>query len=344
MVSSREGDSMTEVFRWGILGTGGIAKDFADGLAELPDARLHAVAARKRASAQAFAQSRADKGQHPQVCDDYAAVIQHPEVDVVYIATTHHNHVALARQAIAAGKAVLVEKPVGLHGDEVATMVAEAQASGVFLMEAMWTRFMPAIQALQHALAEDVLGPVRLVQADFGIDLPHIDAQHRMLDPALGGGALWDLGIYPLTFSRLIFGCDPHHIQSIMIPAPETGVDELSAILARFGDGGVAQLMCGFRLRVPHQARIYGPKGRIVVDDFFHPQAFTIEPHEGEARTENYPFTGPGYQFEAAEVQRCLRAGLQESSVCPLQETLALIRIMDQLVQQWGIIYPRGAL
>lgn len=329
---------------WGIVGTGGIAQDFADGLLEVPDAQLLAVAARERASAERFAQARQAKGQQPAVCDDYAALMHDPQVDVVYIATTHHNHVALARQAIAAGKAVLVEKPVGLHADEVATMIAEAQAAQVFVMEAMWTRFMPAIIELQRVLAAGIIGPVRLLQADFGIDLPDLRPCHRMLDPALGGGALWDLGIYPLTFARLIFGSKAQQIHSTIVPAPETGVDELSALLAHYPCGGVAQLMSGFRLRVPHQARLYGPQGRIVIDDFFHPQGFTIEPHEGEAQIVERPFSGPGYQFEAAEVQRCLRQGLSESPHCPLGETLELITTMDELVQHWGLRYPRSAI
>lgn len=328
---------------WGIVGCGGIARQFAEGLATLADARLVVVAARDLGRAQDFAQHLSSEGQQVRAVDEYAAVWNDAEVDVVYIATTHQNHVALAKAAIAAGKAVLVEKPVGLHASEVKALIDQARDAGVFLMEAMWMRFIPAFRRLQADLQAGVIGPPCLIQADFGIAIDSQDPRHRMLDPSLGGGALWDLGIYPLTFARVLFADDPLQVHSDWIPAAETGVDEMALIQARYPGNRLAQLSCGFRLRVPHQGRIIGPQGRIVIDDFFHPQGYTIERHGQEPQHVKAPFTSTGYQFEAAEVQRCLRAGLTESPDCPLDETAAIISCMDDLVQSWGLRYPASS-
>jgi predicted dehydrogenase len=276
------------------------------------------------------------------VLNSYAELIADPNIDVVYIATTHQNHVTLARQALATGKAVLVEKPMGLHADEVAELIAFARRQQVFLMEAMWMRFIPAFRRFQKVLAEEVIGPVSLVQADFGIDVPP-DPQGRMLNPDIGGGALWDLGIYPLTFSSLVFGSTPSALCGLHRAAKETGVDEQNVAIAQFPGGGLAQMQCGFRQKVPHQARVYGPKGRILIDDFFHPQSFIIELNGEQPCHIHEPYTNSGLQYEAMEVHRCLDAGLSESPLCPLDETLGIIRCLDALVTSWGITYPLSA-
>jgi predicted dehydrogenase len=249
-----------EFIRWGIIGCGAIARGFTNGLTRLPDARLEAVAARDPKRAAAFIAENDPAQQDARVLPDYQSLIEDPDVDVVYIATTHHNHVALAHAAIGAGKPVLVEKPVGLHASEVEGLIAAARSRGIFLMEAMWMRFLPAFQAFQDTLASGIIGPVQLVQADFGIDI-EAEAHGRMLNPALGGGSLWDLGIYPVTFARLAHGADPVLWQGFHQPAPETGVDQQAVIIGNYPDGGLAQLQCGFRMKVPHQARVYGPKG-----------------------------------------------------------------------------------
>jgi predicted dehydrogenase len=333
----------TTPFRWGFIGCGGIAEGFATGLLTLPDAELVAVAARAEEKATAFAEkyAQAADGPTPRALDDYQALVEQDDIDAVYIATTHHNHVTWARAAVAAGKAVLVEKPVGLHTDEVATLIDEAKAANVFLMEAMWMRFIPAFVDMLARLRDGVIGEPQLVQADFGIQHDW-NPDERMLNPALGGGALWDLGIYPLTFARIIFDDDPEYIHTAWRPAADTGVDELSAYLASYSDGRIAQLSSGCRLRVPHQGRIYGPKGAIILDDFFHPHGYRIELHDQEPEVVSLPFDSSGYQYEAAEVQRCVRAGLLESPHCPTSETLGIIRDIDGIVQQWGLRYPRA--
>ena len=170
------------------------------------------------ARATRFVAERAEAQQNARVLASYDALIHDPDIDIIYIATTHQNHVALARAALTAGKAVLVEKPMGLHTQEVSALIAHARQNKAFLMEGMWMRFIPAFRHLQQTLAQQLIGPVSLVQADFGIDLP-ATPEGRMLNPQIGGGSLWDLGIYPLTFASLVYGSTPSAM-SAFTPQP----------------------------------------------------------------------------------------------------------------------------
>jgi predicted dehydrogenase len=320
---------------WGIIGCGQIATAFATALSQVPGACLRGVAARELSRAADFAKRFSAQ----QSYGDYASLFADPQIDIVYIATPHHNHAALSLQAIAAGKAVLCEKPVALNAADWDRVTAAAEQAQVFVMEAMWTRFMPAVQELQAQLDAGLIGPVQLIQADFGIHNDW-DPRGRMLNPELGGGALLDLGIYPLTFASILFRAQPVSLHGFMKPAVETGVDEFSSYHADYGDGRFAQLMSACRLKVPHQARIYGTRGRVIVDDFFHPQGFTVERHGQAPKTVKRPFQSTGYQFEAVEAQRCLAKGLTESPTCPWSSTRAILSSMDQLRRQWGLRYP----
>ena len=165
-----------------------------------------------------------------------------------------------------------------------------------------------------------------------------------MLNPLIGGGSLWDLGIYPLTFASLLFGSTPERFSGLHQAAAETGVDEQAVIIGQFPGGGLAQLQCGFRLKVPHQARLYGPKGRIVIDDFFHPHGYRIEVEGCDPEIIEDPYESTGLQYEAMEVQRCLAAGVSESLLCPLDESLGIISCMDRLLTHWGITYPKSSI
>ena len=313
---------------------GTLAK-FAEGLQTLPDAELCAVASRDVDRAESFAK----RWGVPTYYHDYQMCCQDSSVDVVYIATTHHNHVELSLLALQAGKAVLCEKPVALNAQQFERVIEAAKAQQCFFMEAMWTRFIPAMQALQRQLSAGVIGDISFIQADFGISREW-SPEGRMMNPQLGGGALLDLGIYPITVASMLFNDQPTSVQGVMQPAPETGVDQLSAYLCQYSGGRVAQLMSSFRLRVPHQARIYGTEGRVVVDDFFHPHGFTIERDGAPAEVIDMPYSSTGYQYEAAEVERCLAAGKQQSELCPWSDTQAILATMDTLRQQWNFTYP----
>ena len=254
------------------------------------------------------------------------------------MATTHERHHANAALALAAGKAVLCEKPLTLNGRQAQDLVDLARRHDVFLMEAWWTRFFPAVEALLADLAAGAIGPLRVVQADFGVR-DDWAPDHRMVDPARAGGALLDLGVYPLSFAHLLFGQSPVNVQGMMRPT-ERGVDAQSSVLLGFPDGGQALLMAAVDVHIPHQARLYGPGGSIVVDDFFHPQAYTVLPRGGTPRRVEHPFPGRGYQFEIAEVAACLGEGRRESPRRPLADTLAVMATMDALRTSWGMRYP----
>lgn len=319
--------------RWGILGCGNIARQFAEDLALVPNQRLAAVASLTPGKAQAFITAHHAGA----ALDTYEALCRRDDVDVVYVATTHERHHANTLLALAHGKAVLCEKPLTLNAAQARDLAAAAAAADRFLMEAMWTRFFPGVEALQTELTSGVIGEIRLLQADFGIRHAW-EPTSRMVNPALAGGALLDLGVYPLTFAQLIFNSEPTQRFSLARMSDQ-GVDAQSSYLLGFADGRQAHLMSAFDLKVPHQARIHGTAGRIVVDDFFHPVAYTVEVEGQPVRRVEHPFPGHGYQFEISEVDRCLRAGLRESSKRPLSATIAVLDTMDALRVDWGLRY-----
>jgi predicted dehydrogenase len=324
---------MTNPIRWGILGTGSIARSFATGLAADPGSRLVAVGSRTAATAAAFAAKFpcTAHGSYAELCAD-------PAVDVVYIASPHPGHHAHALLAIAAGKAVLVEKPFTLNARQSAEVIAAAQAAGVFCLEAMWMRFLPAVRQAAAWLAAGAIGEVRMVTADFGFRGPE-DPRSRLLDPALGGGALLDVGIYPLSFACLALGSAPTSIQATA-RLGATGVDEQTAITLGWDSGALASLTCAVRTATRQDAVIYGTRGRIEVPDFWHAtEAILRVTGEPEIRVPA-PHLGNGYTHEAIEVGRCLRAGLRESPVLPWAETLAIMRILDACRAQFGLVYP----
>jgi dihydrodiol dehydrogenase / D-xylose 1-dehydrogenase (NADP) len=320
--------------RWGIMGCGNIARQFAEDLRLVPGNRLTAVASATPGKAAAFAATHGAMT----ALDDYAALARREDVDAVYVATTHERHHGNALLALRAGRAVLCEKPITLNATQARELHAAAQAAGVFLMEAMWTRFIPAVVALLAELQAGVIGPVRLLQADFGI-ASDWKPDSRMVNKDLAGGALLDLGVYPLTFAQLVLGNPVTASASIRQGA--TGVDAQSSYLLGHAGGGQSLLMSAFDLKVPHQARIYGPLGRIVVDDFFHPKGYTVELHGQGARRVEHPFPGNGYQFEIAEVVACLREGRRESRLRPMADTIAVMEVMDRFRAQWGLRYPQ---
>ncbi len=320
--------------RWGILGCGNIARQFAEDLRLVPGQSLAAVASLTPGKAATFAAAHGAGA----ALDDYEALCRRDDVDAVYVATTHERHHANTRLALAHGKAVLCEKPLTLNAAQARDLAAAAAVADCFLMEAMWTRFFPGVERLLGELAAGVIGEVRLLQADFGIR-HEWDRSSRMVNPALAGGALLDLGIYPVTYAQLIFRADPIARFSLMRRSDQ-GVDAQSAYLLEFPGGGQAQLMSAFDLKVPHQARIHGTRGRIVVDDFFHPAAYTVEAEGQPPRRVEDPVPGHGYQFEILEVDRCLRAGLRESPKRPLATTIAVMDTLDALRAPWGLRYP----
>jgi predicted dehydrogenase len=325
---------MTDIIRWGILGLGSIAHAFADALRYLPDARLVAVGSRAAESAALFG-AQYDV---PRRYDSYEALAADPEVEMVYVATPHHLHEANTRLCLEAGKGVLCEKPFAINADEAARMIALARQKGRFLMEAMWSRFLPAMTRVRELVAEGALGEVRLVQANFGFHAP-FDPSSRLFNPALGGGTLLDIGIYPVSFAVMLLGL-PDAVSS-QAHLGATGVDEQAGIVLRYADRRLAVLHTSFQVTTSNEAEIVGTAGRLRVHPRFHQaEALTLyRPGEPELSIEA-PIVGNGYRYEAEEVHRCLRAGKLESDLMPLDETLAIMHLLDQIRAQWGLRYP----
>jgi len=332
---------MTRTIGWGLLGTGGICRAFAEALADEPrGATLVAVGSRDGARAQAFAD--AERARHPQVRAhaSYESLVADPQVELVYVGTPHADHAASARLALAAGKAVLCEKAFTLTRAEAESLVALAHKQRVFLMEAMWTRFLPAIAAVRRLVDEGAIGEPLTLQADFGFDCSELPATHRVLDPALGGGALLDLGIYPLSLASFLVGpITGVHAQAEVGP---TGVDLHTAFMLSHANGGLSQGLCSLRSTTPWRALLLGTAGRIEIDSpFFHAGGFTLHRPGQPPSTQSLPHVGNGYAHQVAHVNECLREGRLESPVMPLDESVALMGWMDAIRTQVGVRYPQ---
>ena len=324
--------------RWGIVGTGGIAAAFAADLRVAPEAgELVAVASRTPLRADAFAArvgAPRAYGSHEQLAADH-------DLDVVYVAVPHTAHHAAAKLALEAGKAVLVEKPFTVNRREAEDLVTTARSRGLFLMEAMWTRFLPHAVEIRRLIAEGRLGELRLVVAQFGVRFDY-DPTSRMFDPALGGGALLDLGVYPVSFAAMVLGA-PSEVTATADLGP-TGVDAQTAVTLRYPGGRQAVAVSSMEAWLPNGATIAGRDARIDVDGmFYRPAPFTLTDRHGDQERFDGAVAGGGMQFEALEVARCLRAGLTETPVLPLDETLSIMETLDRARAAIGLTYPGEA-
>ncbi|MFJ4919426.1 Gfo/Idh/MocA family protein [Streptomyces sp. NPDC088725] len=334
-MSSEQTDRGGKV-RWGVLATGGIVSRFVTEVRGLPDAEVVAVASRSDASAKAFAEEHGI----PRAYGSWAGLFADDEVDVVYVGTPHSAHHAATRAALEAGKPVLCEKPFTLNSREARDLVSLARERGLFLMEAMWTYCNPVIQRLAELVRDGAIGDVRAIHADFGIQ-GTFAPEHRLRNPDLGGGALLDLGVYPVSFAQLLLG-EPDRVQAEASISPE-GVDLNTGILLGWESGATALLSCSVETQTPRTASVSGTKGRIEVAGFFAPDSFVLHRHGEEPEEIRVPSEQWGMQFEAAEVMRCLRAGETESPLVPLDGTLAVMRTLDAARDRIGVRFPADA-
>ena len=323
--------------RWGILGTGAIAGAFAKALRQVTDATLFAVGSRSQTSADAFAQTHAVD----HVYASYAELAGDPDVDVVYVATPHIAHFENTMLCLRAGKHVLCEKPFALNSAQTEEMVTSAKRNGLFLMEAMWMRFIPLITDLRRRVGAGDIGQVRMIQADFGFRTA-LTPQSRLFNPELAGGALLDLGIYPLAFSALLLG-EPTEISSLA-NIGTTGVDEQSAYVLKHQDGELSILASALRTQTSMSAWVYGTHGRIhLPKQFWRAKEMILYRNEMAPEHIHLPYEGNGYQFEAQEVVDCLRSGKTESEIMPLRDSVSLMGTMDTIRRQWGLTFPNEA-
>jgi predicted dehydrogenase len=309
-----------------VIGPGRIARSFARDLKLTDSGRIVAVGSRSQERADAFA----DEFDVPHRHDSYEALVADSEVDVVYVATPHPAHYPNASLALEQGKAVLVEKAFTMNAHEARDLVSRARSKRLFLMEAMWTRFLPHIAEIRRLVADGALGEIQTVIADHGRWFPK-DPGLRTLAPELGGGALLDLGVYPVSFASMVLGA-PDRIVSLVDPA-FTGVDGQTSMMFGYPNGAHALLSCSCLALSPIRAAIVGTEARIeVAADFFAPTSFDLIARDGTRRHFEPPHEGRGLRHQADEVARCLQEGLVESPSMPLDETISIMETMDAVL------------
>ena len=358
--------------RWGILGTGAMALAFGRALQSLPDARLVAVGSRSKESAEGCASRLGGVRAH----GSYEALLADPEVDVVYVATVNTTHHDLCLRALDAGKPVLCEKPFALNAAEGRAIVERARHAKLFCMEAMWTRFLPAVTRLKELVESNEVGESRLLSASLGF--PYLDdPTGRLFNPSLGGGALLDLGVYPVSLAHHLFGPPEQVIGHASLTA--TDVDAIDAITLVHAGGRISTLTASLTVAMPNEAVVMGTRGRIIMHGpLYRPDRLTIHRQEpitpagggagggklakvkeiaavravaarvkpvlarlkGQTRHARVPYQGNGYPHQAREVMRYLLAGLLESPTMPLDESVAILETMDELRRQWGVRFP----
>ena len=317
---------MAEPLRWGILSTGGIAHTFASDLRFIDEGVVAAVGSRSLAAADAFG----DEFDVPRRYGSYEALVGDPDVDVIYVATPHPFHLANATLALEEGKPVLVEKAFTMNGAEARELVALARSKELFLMEAMWTRHLPHVAKLRELIGEGVLGELVTVEADHGKWFA-ADPTHRLFAPELGGGAMLDLGVYPVSFASMLLGT-PDRITAL-VDAAFTGVDAQASMLFGYASGAQAVLTCTSSARTATRACVSGTKARVEIDgDFYAPTSFTLIARTGERERFEFSSKGRGLHYQAQEVARCLSEGVTESPLMPLDESVAIMDTMDHVL------------
>ena len=322
--------------RWGILGTGRMAETMAQEIASLSDAgmQLHAVASRTAAGATAFGDRHAVQRRY----DSVEALCADPAVDAVYVATPHSRHHDHMLAAIAAGKAVLCEKSFTLDAPQAEAVFAAARRAGCFVMEALWTRFLPAIVGLRELLVAGTLGEVRLITGG-GAYLPQVGPDHYLLRRELGGGVLLDAGVYLVSLAQMILG-EPRRIEAAGLVGG-SGVDEQDALLLQYPTGATALLYVSLHARRSPDLEILGTRGRVRLEaPVFRPARLTLWDEAGVATTRDYPIRGSGYGYQLLAVRDALRSGATQCEAMGWADTLAVMRSLDAVRRQVGVTWP----
>lgn len=321
--------------RWGVLAPGGIAHHWAAALHAKTASRVAAVGSRSLERAQAFAAEFGAERAH----GSYEALVGDPEIDAVYVASPHSAHHDHALLALEAGKPVLVEKAFTRNAGEAAAVIETARARGLLVVEAMWTRFLPHLDVVRRCLEEGLLGEVVAVEADHG-QLLHPDGPERMTQPALAGGALLDLGIYPIAFAHLALGgFTAVQATGTLI---DTGVDAGETIAVTGPQGAIGTLSSTMLAKTPCAASISGTEARVEIDGWFYQPntVHLLDPDDRELDRFESPSREHGLAYESAEFARLLTAGRTESDLLPLDETLRMMQVLDEVRAQLGVRFP----
>jgi predicted dehydrogenase len=326
-----------KTFRWGIIGCGGISSHFAAGLKSLDNARITAVASREASRAAEFAKQYGANKSY----GSYEQLARDPDIDIVYVGTIHPAHMDNTLLCIENGKHVLCEKPFAINTQQAQRMIDAAKDANVFLMEAMWTRFIPSIQQVQKWLNDSTIGQVSHLSAHFGFKAARKD-KPRLFELELGGGALLDVGIYPISLASMVFGCQPSNIAT-MVEMGSTGVDEKAAIIMDHGKKRFANLACSINTGMSNEAIISGTKGSIrLCKPFWHPEKIVLQIGSDEPQTFDFPFAPGlnGYSYEAMAVMNDIANGKTENSSMPLKESIEIMTTLDAIRKQWQLKYP----
>ncbi len=329
---------MSDKIKWGILSTGHISGKFAEALNKLPDAMIHAVASRSASSADQFAREYGI----PRAYGSYTELADDPGIDVVYIGTPNSLHLENSIMCMRAGKSVLCEKALTINAREAEEMIRVARQEDLFLMEAMVTRHVPLVKKVLRRIRDGKIGEVRMVKASF-CKRADFSPDQRHLNPELGGGSLLDLGVYGISFASMIFNRPPDSAIGFA-HIGEMGSDEQGAAVLKYDRGEIAELSFALRTHAVNDAYILGTEGYVKVDEFFSiPTQASIVREGKKTEVIEDPSTGDGLLHEAKEVMRCLREGLKESPYMPLDESLEIMRIMDQIRAPWSMTYPNDS-
>lgn len=323
-----------KVFNWGIIGPGRIAHKFAQDLQKLPNARVHAVASRSIERAQDFAQQY----QASYHFGSYSELVNCPDLDVVYIATPHTGHFENTLLCLKHQIPVLCEKPLAVNLRQVQRMILAAQQSQTFLMEAIWTRFLPTHLKMWELINQGVIGKVHSIKADFGFKAT-FNPEGRLFNKALAGGSLLDIGIYPVFLAMNVLG-KPDEIMASGQLGP-TGVDEEVGILFKYNEGQMAHLHSSIRSDTKTEAFIYGELGTIYLHSRWHePSSMSLIKPGQAPEYFHFNYETNGYSYEAVEVMHCLEAGAIESDQLPLQFSADLMDVLFSIRHQIGLVYP----
>ena len=325
---------MKNKIRWGIISTGHISGRFAEALALLPEAELAAVASRTQDSADLFAK----KYNVPKAYASYQELADDPNIDAVYIGTPHTFHLDNSVMCMRKGKSVLCEKALTINADEAREMVRVAREENVFLMEAMIPRHIPLLKKVLGWIKDGRIGEVRMVKASRCARGEFIEGA-RQLNPELGGGSLLDVGVYVISFASQIFGKAP--IESMGLGnISEIGSDEQGVAVLKYNNGEIADLSFALRTEAVNEAYILGTKGHIKIHDLFAvPHKASLVINKKEVDTIEEAIVGNALNYEAEEVMRCMKEGLKESPFMPLDESIEIMEVMDNIRKPWGLVY-----
>lgn len=317
-----------------ILGPGRIANTVAPALVALPEIECYAVASQTPGKAAAFA----EKFGFEKAYTSYEEMLNDPNVELVYITTPHSHHYEQMMLCLEHGKHVICEKAFTMNAAQAKTVRAFAQSRGLYVAEAIWTRYMPSRAMIDQVIESGAIGTVNTLTANLSYNVAY---KQRLVDPALAGGALLDIGIYGLNFTLMHFGDDIERIES-SVRLADTGVDAMETITIFYRDGRMAVLTHSIYCRSDRKGILHGDKGYLVVENINNPQSISVY-DMGDNLVARYevPRQINGYEYEFREAVRCIREGKTESDSMPMAETVKVMELMDSLRRKWGVVYPQ---